>query len=175
MDALTVLPNPRDRTFCEMLCHTGCRPSEALALTAMNIDTDEGMIIIASLKQRGARQGQTHRAVPVPRAFISRLDEIHQIRKLQARPDFGRVHKLWRMSRTTAWKRVQAVMQASGITGQRACARGLRHAYGVNAALTQVPESCIQRWLGHAKPETSAIYLDMSGPEDRAVAQRMWQ
>lgn len=66
MDALTVLPNPRDRTFCEMLCHTGCRPSEALALTAMNIDTDEGMIIIASLKMKISNwiRPRLHRILP---------------------------------------------------------------------------------------------------------------
>lgn len=76
--------------------------------------------------------------------------------------------------RTTARKRIRGVMQAVGIAGQRACARSLRHAYGVNTALTKVPETFIQKWLGHADLETSAIRLDMTGPEDRAIAERIW-
>lgn len=65
-------------------------------------------------------------------------------------------------------------MQAVGIAGQRACARSLRHAYGVNTAPTKVPETFIQKWLGHADLETSAMHLDMTGPEDRAITERMW-
>lgn len=171
--AISVLPDPHDRTFCEMVFYTGCRPSEALALSAMNIDLDECMIIIKTLKQCGKYKGQRCRTVPVPRAFIRRLNKVHHIRKAQALPG-SKSDRLWKISRTTAWKRIKTVMEAAGLIGKKASARGLRHAYGVNAALAKVPESCIQKWLGHAKAETSAIYLNTTGPEDRAIAKRMW-
>ncbi|MDD3444395.1 MAG: hypothetical protein PHS60_03220, partial [Zavarzinia sp.] len=54
------------------------------------------------------------------------------------------------------------------------CARGLRHAYGVHAALASVPETNIKKWLGHAHLATTEIYLDMAPPEERVIARRMW-
>ncbi len=51
------------RTFCLVLAHTGCRISEALALTVDNIDLSEKVIIFRTLKQRNKIR---YRAVPVP-------------------------------------------------------------------------------------------------------------
>jgi site-specific recombinase XerD len=32
----------------------------------------------------------------------------------------------------------------------------------------------VQRWLGHARISTTAIYADASGPEEQALAARYW-
>src|SRR6478672_13540331 len=40
------------RTFCATLAYTGCRISEALALTADRIDLKDGTIVIESAKKR---------------------------------------------------------------------------------------------------------------------------
>jgi integrase len=32
----------------------------------------------------------------------------------------------------------------------------------------------MQKWLGHARIETTAIYANAVGPEERAIASRMW-
>src|SRR3546814_500577 len=173
--ALSVLENPEHRTFCETIYWTGCRPSEALALCALNIDMGEGMVVVRSLKKRGRLKGRHFRPVPVPSDFIDRLDAVHGIGPLQARPDRGADIRLWNFSRTTGWRLVGAVMDAAGIGGVKSCARGLRHALGVHAAVTEVPETRIQSWLGHASLETTAIYLSATGPEDRAIAERMWR
>src|ERR1700690_1017386 len=50
------------RTFCATLAHTGCRISEALALTAARVDVGGGVVVFESLKKR--RKG-IYRAVPV--------------------------------------------------------------------------------------------------------------
>lgn len=173
--ALACLSEPRDRTFCEMIYWTGCRPSEALALSAMNIDRAEGMVVIQSLKKRGKLKGRHFRPVPIPPAFMRQLEEAHSLTAFQAAPDGGMGTRLWMFSRTTGWKRVRKVMQAAGLSGEKACARGLRHAYGVHAALSKVPESRIKTWLGHASLATTEIYLDMAAPEDRKAAERMWE
>lgn len=173
--ALPVLECPRERTFCEMLYWTGCRPSEALALTALNIDIDGGAIIVRSLKKRGDCKGNHFRPIPVPRKFMKRLEAVHGLCSAQACLDGGAHLRLWSFSRTTGWNRVRRVMDAGGISGVRACAKGLRHAYGVHAALASMPETRIKKWLGHASLATTEIYLDMAAPEDRAIAQRMWR
>src|ERR1051325_1890139 len=55
---------PREvRTFCGVLHATGCRISEALALTAQQIDLSGRVIVFESLKKR--RKG-IFRAVAVP-------------------------------------------------------------------------------------------------------------
>lgn len=66
------------------------------------------------------------------------------------------------------------MMMAADTTDAKACARGLRHAYGVRAAMTLLPIARIKSWLGHASLETTEIYLDIAGAEDRALAERMW-
>ncbi len=173
-DALSVLNEPTDRTFCELLFWTGCRPSEALALTAMHIDVDDAMVVIRSLRKRGESKGRHFRAIPVPREFMDRLNRTHYIHAKQSFRTGGEYQLLWPMGRTTAWKRVRQVMNEAGISGARACAKGLRHTYGVHAALSNVPETRIKKWLGHASLSTTEIYLDMASPEDRSIARRMW-
>ena len=82
--------------------------------------------------------------------------------------------RLWRWSRTTAWRNVKAVMAAAGIAGMPAMPKGLRHGFGVGAFQANVPPHLVQRWLGHGSLRTTAIYGEVVGPEGRAFAARMW-
>ncbi len=159
------------RTLCGTLVHTGCRISEALALTADRIDLDEGLIILESLKKR--RRG-VFRSVPVPPAFLASLDAAHSLRDLQRAEDRGQSVRLWRWSRPTAWRHVCAVMDAAGISGLHATPKGLRHGFGIKGVVSQVPLNLLQKWLGHAQLTTTAIYADATGPEEKLIAQRMW-
>lgn len=162
------------RTFCEMIYWTGCRPAEALAMTEASISVENCQVVIRSLKKRRALKGRHFRIVPLPRPFIERLAGTHGLSGPQGEGEAAAGARLWPFSRTTGWVRMAAVMQAAGISGAQACARGLRHSFGVNAALRHVPETRIQKWLGHANLATTAIYLDMAALEDREMAQRMW-
>ena len=58
--------------------------------------------------------------------------------------------------------------------GPRLSPKGLRHSYGVHAITSGVPLNMLQRWLGHAMVETTAIYADAVGEEQQAIAARMW-
>lgn len=63
---------PREvRAFCHTLAWTGCRISEALALTAERIDIAQGTITFDSLKKR--RRG-LFRTVPIPPELATMLD-----------------------------------------------------------------------------------------------------
>lgn len=172
--ALDTLSDSADVTFCQTIYWTGCRLSEARALTAMNIDLENGVVVIRSLKKRGALKGRHFRPVPVPASYLEMMERTHGIRELQSRPDGGATERLWTFSRTTAWKRIKLVMGAASLTGEKATAKGLRHAYGVHAALSRVPDSRIKTWLGHASLSTTEIYLAMAADEDRELAERMW-
>ena len=90
---------PREvRTFCGTLHATGCRISEALALTARQIDLSGRVVVFESLKKR--RRG-VFRAVPVPPELLDTLDMVHGIREAQRR---GQVQALlWPWSRMTGF------------------------------------------------------------------------
>jgi integrase len=65
-------------------------------------------------------------------------------------------------------------MNDAGITGARATPRALRHTFGVQAVQDKIALSLIKKWLGHAKVETTAIYTEPIGDEERALARLMW-
>jgi integrase/recombinase XerD len=152
------------RTFCATLAHTGCRLSEALALTATRVDVRAGVLVFESLKKR--RKG-IYRAVPVPPDFLETLQTVHD---LDALGDA----RLWNWSRTTGWRRVREVMAAAALRGLFATPKGVRHGFGVKAVTSKVPLNMTQKWLGHARIATTAIYTDAMGPEEQEIAERMW-
>ncbi|MBL8227363.1 MAG: tyrosine-type recombinase/integrase [Bryobacterales bacterium] len=151
-------------TFCATLAHTGCRISEALALTGSRVDLAAGVVILESLKKR--RKG-VFRAVPVPKEFLQTLDTVHGLAQTGDA-------LLWNWSRTTAWRRVKEVMEAASIRGLYATPKGVRHGFGVKATTSDVPLNMTQKWMGHARLETTTIYADAVGPEERKIAARMW-
>jgi integrase/recombinase XerD len=159
------------RLFCLMLRWTGARISEVLALTPAAIDIDSGVVSILTLKRR--KQGIV-RQVPLPPPVLRELNRVYKLRIAQRDPQLATL-RLWRWSRTTAWRYVKAVMAAAGITGTPAMPKGLRHGFGVNAFQSNVPPHLVQRWLGHASLRTTAIYADVMGQEERAFAARMWK
>jgi integrase len=159
------------RTLCLTLVYTGCRISEATALTAGQIDLDAGLLVFESLKKR--RRG-SFRAVPVPPHVLEALDLVHGVRELQRKRGRGRDARLWPISRTTAWRRVAEVLDAAGIEGPQSSPKGLRHGFGVQGVAAGVPLNLIQRWLGHAQLSTTAIYADAVGAEERGLMTRMW-
>jgi integrase len=108
---------------CATLAHTGCRISEALALTADRIDLKDGTIVIASAKKR---KTGIYRPIPVPAALLDMLNLVHDIRGAQKRRDGGSSVRLWDWSRTKGWYVVCAVMKAAKITGPHATPKGLR-------------------------------------------------
>ncbi len=152
------------QSFCWMMAVTGCRISEALALTEKSIDFEAKHVIIECLKKRGKR---VFRAVPLPTELLEKIEELLATGVLQA-------DRLWPWSRMTGYRRICEVMRAAGVTGSYATPKGLRHGFGVRAIQANVPLNLVQRWLGHADIKTTAIYTSAMGPEEREIAARMW-
>jgi len=165
--AANACPRAELRTLCLTLAYTGCRISETLALTASAVEAEAGFVAIRSLKKR--RRVAVIREVPVPANLINVLDEVHHLSERSAN------ERLWPLSRSRAWQLVKAVMCEAGIGGGvHATPKGLRHGFGIHAIRSGVPINLVQRWLGHARMETTAIYLQAMGDEERAIAARMW-
>ena len=152
------------RLFCLTLALTGARISEVLGLSARHLDAGTGALVFQTLKRR--TKG-IFRAVPVPAGLIEELDALARSRR-------NGDQRIWPWCRTTAWLRVKMLMLDAGVREPLATPRALRHAFGVGAAQQKIVLSLIQRWLGHAKIETTAIYATPIGEEERALARLMW-
>jgi len=148
-------------TFCLTIAFTGARISEALALTVDRIDVADEAIIFETLKQR---KKKIFRAVPVPGSLIPLL----------AAYGVGKDGRLWPWGRTNAWKIVKSVMHKAGIGPNLCKPKALRHAFAVEAGQKGIPLNVVQRWLGHARIETTAIYASAIGDEERNLAKRAW-
>lgn len=155
------------RTLCLTLAWTGCRISEALALTPSCVERGSGFIAIRCLKKRSGCV--VIREVPVPDALLNEIGRVHHLDALDIN------ERLWPFSRCRAWQLAKDVMDDAGIPhGLHATPKGLRHGFGLHAIRSGVPINLVQRWLGHARMETTAIYLQAMGSEERSIAARMW-
>ena len=79
------------------------------------------------------------------------------------------------VGRNTAFRRVQPVMRAAAkLDGPHACPKGLRHGFGVQGVSRRIALDLVQKWLGHAELNTTAIYANAVGEEAQSIAARMW-
>lgn len=161
---------PERALFALTLAWTGARVSEVLALTVSSFQIDACVIAIGTLKRRRA----VVREVPIPPQLMTALERQFHLRAKQRDPESS-CERLWPWCRVTAWRLIAKAMQQAGISGRQACPRGLRHAFGVGGLQAGVPLNLLQRWLGHARISTTAIYADACGPEEAAIANRFWQ
>src|SRR4051794_15740846 len=160
------------RTLCAVLHDTGCRISEALALTPERVDLTGRALVFESLKKR--RNG-VYRVVPVPPGLLDALDLVHGVREAQRRCKGHAGRPLWPWARNTAWRHVKAAMAAAGIAeGPHRSPKGLRHGFGVHAISSGVPLNMLGKWMGHATLEVTAIYANALGAEEQGIAARMW-
>lgn len=160
LNAALKFPEP-ERTFCLTLFYTGCRISEAVNLEPHDLQFEERLLSVRSLKKRGKT---SVREIPIPGLLA---------RELKALNSSG--SSTWgEMSRTTGYRWVKAVMAEARINGKKACPKGLRHGYGVHAIQTGIQLHMLQKWMGHADMNTTAIYATAFGAEEQELAKRMW-
>lgn len=151
------------RLFCHLLFYTGCRISEALALTPRRLDAEAQGVVFRTLKRRRL----AYRAIPIPAVLLGELLTLAKNRQ----PD----ELLWPWSRQKGWRIIKRIMAAAAISGPQAMPKGLRHQFGVDAIGCNVPETTLQKWMGHAKVKNTHIYTVAVGLEERSFAQRMWR
>jgi integrase/recombinase XerD len=156
---------PRGYSYCLTLALTGARISEPVELTPQHIDTVAKTITLRTLKRRKL----VHRVIPISDELLDMLELIHDTRNRKMAGE-----RLWPIDRTTAHSWVKEAMDIASIVGPRASAKGLRHGFAIAALEKNVPLNVVSRWLGHSNLQTTAIYANFSGREERGLAARMW-
>lgn len=152
------------RSFGLTLFNTGCRISEALNTPIGCVDWSSQSIVFETLKQR--KRG-CYRAIPLPETLMASLRQI-----TEGRLDSAQV---WTFSRPTGYRFIKGIMSLAEVRGKMASPKGLRHGFAIACLARGVPLTTVKKWLGHARLETTAIYLDVSGSEERNLAKRLWQ
>jgi integrase len=160
----------RQSLFALVLAWTGARVSEVLALTPRSFQVEGGVVTIVTLKRRRL----SVREVPIPPGLMQALNRVFGLRRMQ-RDEQSANGRLWAFCRMTAWRIITRAMRIAGINGPQACPKGLRHAFGVSSLHAGVPVTLVSKWMGHARLSTTAIYLDLCGPEEQAFARRFWR
>jgi integrase/recombinase XerD len=163
LTAVVQEPDALRRAFCLTLFHSGCRISEALDVVVDRVDLNGVGIVFETLKQR--KKG-VFRSVPVPDSLMELLHEIMS--------HAGPLDRLWSFSRPTAYRLIKEYMVKATIIGNMASPKGLRHGFAVACLAQKIPLPTVQKWLGHSRLETTAIYLEVSGEEERELARRLW-
>ncbi len=162
-DVLKKEPDKACRAFGLTLFYTGCRISEAVNLTAAGVDLSQRCLVFETLKRR--KRG-IFRAVPIPDHLVKLLRELLAA---AATPD-----RVWPFSRATAYRLVKGQMIQAGIRGAMGSPKGLRHGFAIACIGRSIPLPTVQKWLGHARLETTAIYLGVCDDEERNLARRLW-
>lgn len=155
------------RLFCLLLFFTGARISEIFNLSKRSIDFSNKSVTIRTLKRR---RKDVFRQIPLPDFLLDDLKEHFEKLETQNSKIEG---SMWSFSTRSASRYIKSMMKKAGIKGVRSSALGLRHGFAVYA-VTKVPITQVQKWLGHAHLQTTAIYLDVCGVEERGLAERLW-
>lgn len=170
-----------NRVLCSVMHFTGCRPSEALALTPASILLTEKVIVFRTSKKRKFdNQGRVklpqYRSIPVPDKVIDDLDLVFDLRRL-ARLNKEQDQPLWTMSRATTWRMVKSVMARAGIKGKQATSKGLRHGFGIAMLSGEkaLPLNILRDLMGHSDTKITEIYTTAIGAEKRNMVMNAWQ
>ena len=162
--------NKDHRMLSLMLYYTGCRISEGLGVKVKDIDFSAGAVTLTTLKQR---KPGVFRQVPLPNEYLRALDNAYDLRMLQRRSK-SRNDYLWGWSRQYGHKIITRVMSLAELSGISATPKGLRHAFAIACLDKGIPLNMVQKWMGHARLETTAIYANAMGHEERKLAARLW-
>jgi len=159
------------RAFGRMLYFTGCRISEALNLKVKDIDFSSEAVTINTLKQR--RDG-VYRQVPLSENYLSSLDDAFDLRMLQKRSK-PRNEYVWGWSRRHGYRVIMDMMGKAQLTGIQSTPKGLRHGFAIACLDKGLPLNMVQKWMGHSSIETTAIYANATGQEERKLLAKLWQ
>lgn len=150
------------RLYCQLFHYTGARLNEISLLQKGQIDYQDQAVILRTLKQR---RKNAYRQIPLPEYLLNGLYDLS---------NQNVISNLWTFSSRTGARCIKAVMDTAEIRGVKSNARGIRHGYAVHAA-SKAPLTQVQKWLGHAFIQTTAIYLNVSGREEREWAEKVWR
>jgi integrase/recombinase XerD len=149
----------RDRTMLELMYATGLRVSELIALEAVNLNINQGIVRVTG-------KGGKERLVPLGEEALSWLQRYLK----EARPDLLRgadcpmvfvTHRKSGMTRQAFWYAIRKHAVAAGIT-QKVSPHMLRHSFATHLLNHGADLRVVQLLLGHSDLSTTQIYTHIA-------------
>ena len=144
----------RDAALLELLYATGARVSEAVSLSADDLDLDGDVPVV-----RLFGKGRKERIVPVGSFAV---DALHAYRVFFLNSRGGA------MSRQSAWTAIRRAAQAAQL-GDRVSPHTLRHSFATHLLEGGASVREVQELLGHASVATTQIYTQVTAQALREV------
>ena len=170
---LSQLEKPRYKAILILIYTCGLRISEALHLRTEDISREKMTIHIRNSK------GNKDRLVPLPYLTLSVLEWywlMHRNPNLLFPKFIGLPERVQRATKPMEKGTVQSAFKAalfdSGIN-KKATVHTLRHSYATHLVEAGVHMRVIQEILGHASPNSTAIYAQISKPAENDSAGRI--
>ena len=146
--------------LCLTLAYTGARVSEVLEIKKKDIveipnsETGESefYLKLVTLKHRKP----TYRHIPLHHKLQSELSSYVLLKKLKAK------NKIFDITRRTAFNWVKKSCSLANLGDERSHPHTFRHSFGIAVMMKKdITLRVLQKWLGHAKIESTLIYQDI--------------
>lgn len=156
--------NPRDFCILQLFLQTGLRLTELRELKLSDIDLKSGTLLVR------AGKGMQDRQLPLE-AKATRAIKSY----LQVRPEVPETHIFlnqydYPISQRGIQKLVSKYTQRAGIQ-KKAGVHALRHTFATIKAKQKVSPFTLRQWLGHARLDTTQIYVHMAEADDKKVME----
>lgn len=143
---------PRNTLAWGLLAWLGLRRNELLRMRVGDVSLTERLITVRNTKDK------VDRTLPIPSALVGALKSACQGRAAACYVVPGREGGYWSPVSFYRWFRRHC--EAAGVAG--ITPHTLRHTLATHMSARGVPLRIIQQWLGHARIETTAHYLQVA-------------
>ena len=147
--------NPRDYAILQVFLQTGIRVSELCALTREDIDFEQRLLRISSGK------GMKTRTIELEKRGIQAIKSYLAVRPESLSNALFLNYQGERLSTRGVQKMLVKYLKASGIT-KKISPHSLRHTFATYKAERGVSPYVLREWLGHARLDTTQIYVHMA-------------
>jgi integrase/recombinase XerC len=156
--------NPRDFCVLQLFLQTGLRLSELCQLKIADLDLKAGTLLVR------AGKGMQDRELPLEKKAIRAIKSYLDIRPKVSDDSLFLNQYAEPISPRGVQKLVTKYTRAAGIT-KKAGVHALRHTFATIKAKQEVSPFRLRKWLGHARLDTTQIYVHMAEADDKKVME----
>ncbi len=147
--------NPRDYAILQVFLQTGIRVSELCALTRSDLDFEARRV------QIGNGKGQKARTIELEKKGIQAIKSYLTVRPEGLPDELFLNYQGEPLGARGVRKMLAKYLKASGIT-KKISPHSLRHTFATYKAERGVSPYVLREWLGHARLDTTQIYVHMA-------------
>ena len=146
---------PRDYAILQVFLQTGVRVSELCALTRDDVDLEQRTLRVA----RG--KGQQERSIGLEKKGVQALRSYLAVRPQSLHEELFLNYRGEPLSDRGVRKMLAKYLKAAGIT-KKISPHSLRHTFATHKAERGVSPYVLREWLGHARLDTTQIYVHLA-------------